>query len=121
MNGLKSYYAHSINLYNSIQEKEDLESLKNLGFEVINPNSEEHSEGYEKKGMEYFYKVLKNCNVVFFRSNPDGTINAGISKELEYALRLKLPIFELPCMLSKRSLTIEQTREYLKNSGRGYF
>lgn len=40
----KVYYAHSLHLYNTPQEKRDIELLEKLGFEVLNPNQPEIQE-----------------------------------------------------------------------------
>lgn len=109
------YYAHPLSLYNTLQEARDVVLLRSLGFHVINPNAPEHQEGYKKKGMSYFFNLANSCDALAFRAFPDGKIGAGIVGEMK-AMEAK-PIIELPHSISCRALTIEQTREYLKELG----
>ena len=129
---MKVYYAHCQAIYDSPQEQRDVEMLKALGFEVINPNSPEYvavakkiksTPAYCVEGtasamvMDYFTKLVKDCDAVAFRALPDGTIPAGVAKEIEKAMTDGKPVFELPSCVSRRVLTVEQTREYLKEIG----
>lgn len=113
---LKVYYAHPLSLYGTLQEKRDIQLLLNLGLDVLNPNEQQHQEGYKKEKMEYFRKIVRACDVFAFRAFPDGKIGAGIIKELEFFGTDK-PIVELPHSISCRILTVEQTRDYLKQLG----
>lgn len=112
------YYAHSIALYGTEQEKRDLATLRNLGFEVVNPNAPEHDAGYKRDGMDHFEKIVKwGSDTLAFRANPDGSINAGVALEIKWALEANHPVIELPANLSRRSLTVEQTRALLREQG----
>jgi hypothetical protein len=114
---MKVYYAHSIALYNTAQEKRDEATLEALGFVVVNPNKPEHDTGYKARGMDYFEDVVRNCAALAFRANPDGSINAGVAREIEMATRFGMQVFELPCGISRRVLTVGQTRSYLAEQG----
>lgn len=117
------YYAHSVSIYGTKQEKRDLETLRNLGFEIINPNSTIHSKYYEElkartgNGMPYFDMLISSCDSLAFRAHPDGTIPAGVAKEIETACNSDLPVFELPSSIRRRTMSLEETREYLKELG----
>lgn len=114
----KIYYAHSIALYNSKQEARDVETLSLLGFEVVNPNAQEHDVGYKRSGMLYFETLIRDCAALAFRANPDGTINAGVAAEVAYAGRdPALPIIELPSGVYRRTMTVDYTRAYLREQG----
>jgi hypothetical protein len=114
----KVYYAHSIAIYNTPQEARDIDTLTKLGFEVVNPNAPEHEAGYKRMGMDYFTAMIRDCDALAFRANPDGTINAGIAKEIEDALdEPSLPVFELPSGINRRTLTVGQTRATLREQG----
>lgn len=111
------YYAHPLSLYDTPQEQRDVKLLhEGLGFEVVNPNKPEHQEGYKQYGMEYFVRLVKTCDALAFRAFPDGKIGAGIAGEIE-ALGPNKTVIELPHAISCRTLTIDQTREYLKELG----
>lgn len=114
---MKAYYAHCIAIYDTKQEDRDIATLTSLGYEVVNPNSVECSEGYKEKGMDYFKQFAESCDVVVFRALPNGKIPAGIATEISYFIKLLKPVIELPsCMLS-RTINVEETREYLKEIG----
>ena len=111
------YYAHCAALYNSHQEKRDLETLALLGFEVLNPNAPEHQAGYVKDGMMYFERLVTECGALTFRALPDGRIPAGVFNEINVAMGAALPVFELPHNLLTRGMSVEATREYLNEVG----
>jgi hypothetical protein len=129
------YYAHSMHLYGTLQEKRDIELLESLGFEVVNPNCEEIvmqveaiRDIYEKSGatkdatstaiMEYFYEeVIPDCDALAYRSFIDFKIGAGVYGEILIAKSLNKPIIELPTLITSRSLTVAETRQYLMLHG----
>ena len=120
------YYAHTMLSYNSITEKKDIELLEKLRFKVIYPNTPIISQECEKysnlhgkdKVMQYFRDYIReNCDMVAFRGNPNGSILSGVSQELEEALKIGLPIIELPCSLKSRMMDYPKTKEYLNDIG----
>lgn len=110
---MKVYYAHSLNIYNSMQEDRDVDTLKCLNFEVLNPNQSVYEAEYHKRGFDVFYELIDECDILAFRSTPDGSITAGVSKEIQYAREKGKPVIELPSSIVKRSLSVDETREYL--------
>ena len=113
----KVYYAHCIAIYNTPQEKRDIEALEAMGFEVANPNSPECAEGYKRHGMEFFKQFASTCDLIAFRALPDGAIPAGVGTEILFFVEAKKPVLELPSNYLRRLMTVEQTREYLKEVG----
>lgn len=128
---MKVYYAHFMGTYNTPVEVRDIQILTSLGLEVINPNSKEVSQKFEKakegldikivseymKAFEVFFDYVKECEVFAFRGLPNGKIPGGVAKELEVALANNKIIIELPCGMISRSMTGEETREYLRDMG----
>ena len=112
------YYAHPLSLYGTPIEKRDVTMLVSMGFDVINPNCQTFEEGYKREGMEYFRKFVEKANVLAFRAFPDGSIPAGIAQEIQMAEAAKIPVFELPCGIKRRALSVEATREYLQDVGK---
>ncbi|MDB5036532.1 MAG: hypothetical protein JWQ35_60 [Bacteriovoracaceae bacterium] len=112
-----AYYAHPISIYGSAQEKRDVALIESLGFEVLNPNAQEHDRGYkEQGGMAYFEKLIRDkTHLLFFRAFADGTIPAGVAKEIE--VMNFGPVIELPTGIKRRTLSVDVTREVLKESG----
>lgn len=111
------YYAHPISLYGTKQEQRDIDTLEALGFSVLNPNSAVHEAGYAEKGMQYFEELVSGCQALAFRAFPDGGIPAGIFKEVNAAKEKNIPVLELPSAMSRRSLSVDATREALREAG----
>lgn len=121
----KCYYAHTMLSYNSTIEATDIQLLKDLGFEVINPNTVEFILGCKKyvkmygksRVMEYFKNIVSHCDLIAFRGLPDGKILSGIAVELGAALQKGMPIIELPCSLEERMIYYPETRQFLTEIG----
>lgn len=116
---MKAYYAHCTSIFNTPQEERDLKTLKLLGWDVFNPNCEKCSKAYKKEGMEYFRRLVQNSGfgVVVFRALPDGSIPCGIYKEVRWAKDKGIPVVELPSCLSRRELDMDETMEFLYETG----
>lgn len=114
------YYARCIQLYNTPQDSRDLVTLKKLGFTVVNPAKDfDLQKGYATKGMKVFTDRIKDNDIaaIVFRALPDTSISAGVAEEITTALEHGKMIIEFPCAINRRTLTIEQTREYLRDVG----
>lgn len=116
MSKLTVYYAHPLSLYGTPQEDRDVDMLRQIGFEVYNPNSKKDDEQYANRGMGLSI-IEEQCNLLAFRAFPDGNISSGVAQEIRHARILCLPILELPNGIIRRELTIEQSKEYLNNLG----
>lgn len=116
---MKIYYAHSKNLYDTPTEKRDILMLAALGFDVVNPNELEHQRECMKWAnvMLYFYTLVAQCDALAFRGLASGEIPAGVAGEIQEALQHNLPVIELPTRVARRSLSIEETREYFRCCG----
>lgn len=130
---MKAYYAHCMAIYSTTQEDRDIETIENLGFEVLNPNNpsiaaacnaiRERFLGIPDIDVssfimrEVFRPLVESCDVFVFRALPDGAIPAGVAGELRWALEFGKPVIELPSAIARRSLSVEATREYLKEIG----
>ena len=110
------YYAHCIAIYNTAQERRDLAALTMFG-NVINPNSKECSDRYKAQGMAYFQQFSATCDAVAFRALPDGSIPSGVATEVQWFKDAGKTVLELPSQFLRRVLTVEQTREYLREIG----
>lgn len=114
---MKIYYAHSISLYNTPQEERDVLALRMLGFSVLNPNAPQHDAGYKAQGMAYFDTLLDECDGLAFRAHPGGAIPAGVAKEISFMKLRGKPIFELPTFVGRQLLSVDDTRDFLKEIG----
>lgn len=111
------YYAHSLSLYDTPQEDKDERVLQDLGFDVLNPNAPGITEKYNEQGMSLFWNLIERCDALAFRAHTDGKVPAGVSKEISFARVLCVPFFELPTQVGERTLTVQRTREYLRETG----
>lgn len=114
---MKVYFARPINLYNTNQDERDIETIKQLGFIVVNPNKLELQSRYEKEGMDVFFEALSDCDAIFFRSFYNLKISAGVQKEIDKGIELNKIIIELPTLTEERTLSVADTRNYLKYTG----
>jgi hypothetical protein len=114
---MKAYYARSIDQYGEDHDKFCIDELETLGFEVVDPNDFFTQEEYDKKGMDMFYERIDECDVFFFRALPNKRITAGVFKELLHALGNDIPMYEMPFDVASRAMSVEETREYLKEKG----
>ena len=122
-----AYYAHFMGIYNTPQEERDLQIIKQLGWEVINPNVSEiqkEVDDFKKSSDDYdlmfdvvFLSKVKKADIFVFRGLPNGRIPGGVFKELKEAQKLNKIIVELPCGTIGRGMTGEETREYLRDMG----
>lgn len=110
------YYAHPMTLYNTPTEARDLALLTTLGFQIANPNTRHHQDTSDGD-MEYFYRLVRACDVFCFRALPSGDIPCGVAGELRVAQAQKLPIFEIPTQIRIRTLDMNETMEYYHNCG----
>jgi hypothetical protein len=136
---MKVYYAHCIALYNTPQELRDRDTLRCLfpWAKIVNPNDGPIEEQCNLIKADYyngaagaafpnaggavmalvFKPLVQSCHALAFRALPDGSIPAGVAQEITWAKEAKLPILELPTNLSRRCLSLDQTREYLREVG----
>ncbi|GAG34882.1 unnamed protein product [marine sediment metagenome] len=121
------YYAHCMSDYDSSPEQKDIETLISLGFNVENPNEHQHmakvarmkAQGLSSTHiMDYFISVVEMCDALAFRSLPDGTISAGVAKEISCMQSLNRPVIELPDLDKREVLSVSDTRTYLRSKGR---
>jgi hypothetical protein len=103
-----------------------METLQKLGFEVVNPNDEQHLKVVDdirskisdydtgsEQIMDYFVKVVAECDAVAFRAYPNGDIGSGVGKEVRLGMEMGKPIIELPTLFDSKFLNKAQTRQWL--------
>jgi hypothetical protein len=66
---------------------------------------------------EIFQNLAETCDLLVFRALPDGSIPAGVAKEIAWAQEARVIVMELPSCIARRSLTTSLTREYLTEVG----
>lgn len=121
-----AYYSHGMHIFDTPQETRDIDIIKALGYSVMNPNVEYAAYQFNEalqtmdypEAFEYvFGAMIKDSDIVIFRSHPDGSIPFTTSKEIELAEKFDKIVIELPSGILKRKLNIDETEEYLKEIG----
>lgn len=89
------YFAHPITDYGTEREVSAVNVIEGAGWQVENPNQPHHQAGYDAGGMQYFERLSAACDALVFMRFPDGSIGAGVGKEIDAARGAGKPIFEL--------------------------
>jgi hypothetical protein len=112
-----AYYAHAINIYNTPAEARDVDTISQLGFDVLNPNALKHDVGYKAQGFGYFLGLVDTVDCVVFKALPDGSISSGVALEIQHAIARHIPVIEIPSSIGRRTLDKAATRAYLEEVG----
>lgn len=82
-----AYYARPISIDGTPQEKRDIGLIYSLDFcpHPVGEDKQKAIEQYREIGMEAFKPYVLECAVLFFRAFPDGSIGAGVAKEIAWA------------------------------------
>jgi len=92
---MKIYFAHPISEYGTEFQASVIKELASSWHEVESPDAPRHQEGYRQHGMAYFEGLVAGCDALAFLRFPDGTIGAGVAKEIAAAAKAGKPIFEV--------------------------
>ena len=115
----KVYYAHCMAIYHTEEEKSDIETLKRMGFDVVNPNEDPHSDkamtmrarGKSRSEiMDYFVDVVEECDGLAFRALDNMSISAGVGKEIRAMYKKGGFVIELPKYEKRNVLSVNETR-----------
>jgi hypothetical protein len=114
-----------MNIYGSEQENRDIEMLQQMRFEVVNPSDKVYADEYDqwlkdnpdKSPMGYWQDLAVTCQGIAFRACPDGAIPAGVAKEIAVMRERGCPVIELPSCVLRRTLKVDETKEFLRESG----
>lgn len=116
---MRAYYAHPISIDGTPQADRDMALIRSLGYEPypIGKDKEDALKKYKEIGMEAFKPYVLTSHVVIFRAFPDGSIGAGVGKEIGWADEGKIPVLEIPRQIPRRTLTPDETRAMLAELG----
>jgi hypothetical protein len=115
-----AYYARPIVIDGSQQELLDIETIRRIGYEPypFEEQREQAKQQYITEGLSIYKDYVRQSDLLVFRAFPDGSIGAGVAQEIAWAEEFVLPILELPRQLRRRSMSIDDTRQLLKEMGR---
>lgn len=122
------YLAHPVAIYGTPYKAEIVERLRAAGWDVVDPDTPEHAEGYRARGMAHFCDVVAECDALAFEVMPGGGIGAGVAKEVLEAWVLGKPVYRIVAdgfleklerdrdatLLLSEVLTIDQTRARIR-------
>ena len=124
---MKYYFAHPITIYNTKKEHVLIDLIRYCPFfsnpDIVNPNSDYNESRYKKEGMDYFLSLVDTCDCLVFYPFEDGSIGAGVVKEIERAKEKNKRVFGInPDTFEmfevrnelKNCLTVEETRKKIK-------
>ncbi len=104
MNAL--YYAHAMCTYRTIAEDFELKRIKSAfrRTRIVNPARYEGHPEKLKDTIGFCLRLIEKCDAVVF-SRLLGKVTAGVGKEVNHALRIRRPVFELVGSELKRRKT----------------
>lgn len=90
------YYAHSMQLYNTKREKEELERLKQYFYNGLIYNPNRPNIQYSKNPMAECLKIVADSSVSKLAfSHNNGHIPSGVYAEIRCAQKRRKPIFQI--------------------------
>ncbi len=107
----KVYYSHAMVLYGTSKEAYEKSQIrKNIPtVKIVDPGTYQNNPEKRRDGMDYCLKLVKDCDGLVF-SKYRGKITAGVGKEVNYAIEIKIPVYELN---GDKLHKIEKSVEYL--------
>lgn len=84
------YYAHSLKIYNTRREKNELRYLKRKFFKIFNPKTELQWDSMTK--MQPYFEAVQGSTLII-ASEYKKYIGKGVFDEIKIALKNKIPAF----------------------------
>jgi len=95
---MKIYYSHAMPTYGTKQEEQEQNVIfeKIPQVEIIDPGSYQNNpeKRNAKDPMAYCLKLVMKCHALVFSRFVD-KITAGVGKEVNFALSMKMPVYEI--------------------------
>ncbi len=107
---MKVYYAHSMQLYESLKEKQELKFLRTRFDNVLCPNKDIGKAG---RGMSAYLKIVEWADLVV-ASEYEGFVGLGVFSEIQHALNVGIPV---KCLRKNKLLDV---KEVIIHSPRDY-
>jgi hypothetical protein len=91
----KTYYAHAMCIYGHLVESQELAAIRRrFKGSVVNPAKYDDDPEKRRDTIGFCLRLIERCDVIVF-SKLLGKITAGVGKEINHALKLKKPVYEL--------------------------
>lgn len=92
----KVYYAHAMCTYGEVDEWRELRHIRRelSRISVVNPASYDGHPLKQADTVGFCLKLVEGCDVIVF-TRLMGKITAGVGKEVNHALKIGKPVFEL--------------------------
>lgn len=92
----KVYYAHTKFIYGSHAERTELKYIRRKfrTFRIVNPARYEGHPEKRRDTMGFCLRLVEKCDAIVF-SRLRRKVTAGVGKEVNHALRLGKPVFEV--------------------------
>jgi len=108
------YYAHAMCMYGEPEEYQEIALIRRRlrGSRIVNPASYSGLPEKLRDGVKFCLRIVETCQVVVF-SRLLGEVTAGVGKEVNHALKIGVPVFEL-----KAGKLVSRTRpvEYMSRA-----
>jgi len=86
---MDAYYAHSIKIYDTQQEENELRKISSIVKNIVNPKHIRWT-----GSMEPYFKAVKNSDLVF-ATEYKSFIGKGVFDEVKTALDVGIPVYTL--------------------------
>ena len=100
---MKIYYAHAMPIYRTAAEERELRKVGSMfpRARIVNPAKYQNHPEKQRDKIGFCLRLVEGCDAVVF-SRFRGKVTAGVGKEVNYALGIGLPVFQLTGSRSKR-------------------
>ena len=92
----KTYYAHAMCIYGHLQEQQELAVIRRClrGTRITNPARYDGHPEKRADTLGFCFRLIERADVLVF-SRLLGKITAGVGAEVNHALKLKMPVYQL--------------------------
>ena len=118
---MRCYLAHPVTDYGgTARQRRAIELIELCGMEVVSPDAPHHGVQYLMRGMGYFVELVRECDALAFMRFPDGSVGAGVAREIRTALAEGMPVYDTDHGMSRVSqmpgsvLSVDETRALIK-------
>lgn len=90
------YYAHALCVYDTPCERKELKLIRAAfaGCRIVNPSRYQNHSEENRDNFHFWLGLVEKCDVVVY-TRVLGKITAGVGKEVNHALKLGKPVYEL--------------------------